>query len=275
MSNNAIEIVKPDFTKLHNEMITNTNVLTENQKALVERAINTTFTMPEYKAKHFVGKAQMTPYDELKKYLIELNAREDTVERMEYEYSKLVFEKELEEEKLRVAESPAQQKLIYLEIMQLDRAIKRKQNSLYAAYKERQIFLDLIEKFNASPEGKLPDGRTLYDAVHEDPELANKLEYDYWTIRLAKQTAMDMIAYGRAGVGNMDAVMMLGKDQQEKVMQMACDLFVRSEIRNQQMLTTANKSLELGIEGTELTKLMGVETKARDDVYLIQDNEQR
>ena len=84
-----------------------------------------------------------------------------------------------------------------------------------------------------------------------------------------------MIAYGRAGVGNMDAVMMLGKDQQEKVMQMACDLFVRSEIRNQQMLTTANKSLELGIEGTELTKLMGVETKARDDVYLIQDNEQR
>lgn len=93
MSNNAVQIVRPDFTKLHNEMITNTNVLTETQKAVVERAINTTFTMPEYKAKHFVGKAQMTPYAELKQYLIELNAREDTVERMEYEYSKLVFEK--------------------------------------------------------------------------------------------------------------------------------------------------------------------------------------
>ena len=268
------DIVKPDFTKLHNEIVTNTAVLTQSHKDMVERAINQTFTLPEFKAKHFIGKAQMTPYAELKQYLIELNAREDVVERLEHEYSKLYLEKELEVEKMNAATSDAQRKLHLLEVMKYERGLKRQQNGIYAAYKEREIFLNLIEKFNNSPEGKLPDGRLIYDAVHEDPMIADKLEKEYWTIRLAKQTAMDMIAYGRAGVGNMDAVMMLEKDQQEQVMQLASDLFVRNEIRTQQMLTVANRSLELGYDGTELTKLMGVETKAREDVYLIQSSQQ-
>lgn len=270
----ANDIVKPDLTKLHNELVTNTAVLTPPHKEMVERAINQAFTLPEFKAKHFIGKAQMTPYAELKQYLIELNAREDLVEKLEYEYSKLYLQKELEIEKMDATESDAEKKLHLLEVMKYERSLKRQQNALYAAYQERELFLNLIDKFNNSPQGRLPDGRLIYDAVHEDPSVAEKLEKEYWTIRLAKQTAMDMIAYGRAGVGNMDAVMMLEQDQQEQVMQLASDLFVRNEVRTQQMLTAANKSLELGYEGTELTKLMGVEPKAREDVYLIQSSQQ-
>jgi hypothetical protein len=270
----ANDIVKPDLTRLHNELVTNTAVLTPPHKEMVERAINQAFTLPEFKAKHFIGKAQMTPYAELKQYLIELNAREDLVEKLEYEYSKLYLQKELEIEKMDATESDAEKKLHLLEVMKYERSLKRQQNALYAAYQERELFLNLIDKFNNSPQGRLPDGRLIYDAVHEDPSVAEKLEKEYWTIRLAKQTAMDMIAYGRAGVGNMDAVMMLEQDQQEQVMQLASDLFVRNEVRTQQMLTAANKSLELGYEGTELTKLMGVEPKAREDVYLIQSSQQ-
>jgi len=257
-----------------NAAVSNTDIVTPEQKVLIEDAINTPWTLPEFKAKHFVGNAQITPYAELKQYLIELNAREGTVEMLEYEYKKMLIEKELEEEKLVLARSSAEKKMCELEIHRLERNLLRKKNGLFGAYKERQLFLDLIEKFNASDRGKLPDGRLIMLAVKEDPSIAEELEKHYWTIRLAKQTAMDMIAYGRAGVGNMDAVTMLPKQQQEEVMQLACDLFVRSEVRNQQMLSVANERLQLGLEGTEIVKQLGVEPKAREDVYLIQSSQQ-
>lgn len=257
-----------------NKAVSNTEILTPEQRVLIEDAINTPWTIPEFKAVHFVGKAQITPYAELKQYLIELNAREGTLEILEYEYKKMLIEKELEEEKLALAKSPAEKKMCELEIVRLERNLLRKKNGLYSAYKERQLFLDLIEKFNNSDRGKLPDGRLIITAVKEDPSIAEELEKHYWTIRLAKQTAMDMIAYGRAGVGNMDAVTMLPKEQQEEVMQLACDLFVRSEVRNQQMLSVANERLQLGLDGTEIVKQLGVEPKAREDVYLIQSDKQ-
>lgn len=263
-----------EITHFRNKAVSNTDIITQEQKELIEDAINNPWTMPEFKAQHFVGKAQITPYAELKQYLIELNAREGTVELLEYEYKKMQIEKELEEERFALAKTPAEKKLCELEIEKYNRNLLRKRNGLFSAYKERQLFLDLIEKFNASDRGKLPDGRLILTAVKEDPSIAEDLEKHYWTIRLAKQTAMDMIAYGRAGVGNMDAVMMLPKEQQEEVMQLACDLFVRSEVRNQQMLTVANERLQLGLEGAELVKQLGVETKAREDVYLIQSDKQ-
>lgn len=263
-----------EIVNLHNEILTNTSIITEEQKRYIEQSINTPWTMPEFKAKHFVGNAQITPYAELKQYLIELNSREGTVELLEYEFKKLEIEKEIELEKLESITSPALRKMCELEIEKINRSIRKKQNGLFAAYKERQMFIELIDKFNASDRGKLPDGRLIIDAVREDPQVAEDLEKHYWTIRLAKQTAMDMIAYGRAGVGNMDAVMMLPKEQQEEVMQLACDLFVRSEVRNQHMLSAANERLQLGLEGAELVKQLGVETRAREDVYLIQSDKQ-
>jgi hypothetical protein len=80
--------------------------------------------------------------------------------------------------------------------------------------------------------------------VFDDPELCERLERDYWTLRLAKQTAMDMIAYGRAGVGNMDAVVMLAPDQQLEVMKLACDFFVRNEIRTNNLLSQVNQNVQ-------------------------------
>ena len=101
------------------------------------------------------------------------------------------------------------------------------------------------EKFlNTIKEKKLID-------VFDDPELCERLERDYWTLRLAKQTAMDMIAYGRAGVGNMDAVVMLEPDQQLEVMKLACDFFVRNEIR------TSNSFKTLTITGTGQIQIVG------------------
>jgi hypothetical protein len=254
------------------EVSTDVSGLTEYQQNQIDFAINRIWTMPEFKAKHFVGNAQISPYAELKQYYIELSSREDMVENHEYECKKLAIELEIQVDLLNKMDDPLQKKLQQLEVEKYERGLKRKRYGLEAAKKERELFLNLIEKFNNGPHGKLPDGRLLSEALQTDPGIEEVLEKEHWTLRLAKQTAMDMIAYGRAGVGNMDAVSMLGKEQQEEVMAIACDYFVRNEIRTQTLLSNANERIQLGHTGDKLAQQLELDIKVNPHVHSIQSS---
>lgn len=221
------------------------NTVTDEQRQLIEKSADRNLVMPEFKVKNFVGNAQITPYAKLKQYIIELNGREMAVENMIYENKKLRLEIQLEKEKAESIrqQNPTQAALHDLEVFKLEGVLKRSDIRFRDAVQERNLFLKVIEDFNSSPEGTLPDGTKLIDAF-DNPELCEKLEKDYWTLRLAKQTAMDMIAYGRAGVGNMDAVVMLEPDQQLEVMRLACDFFVRNEMRTNNLLSQVNQGIQ-------------------------------
>ena len=73
--------------------------LSQEHRDLIEKSNNRNLVMPEFKVKHFVGNAQITPYAKLKQYIIELNGREMAVESMLYENKKAQLEIELEKEK--------------------------------------------------------------------------------------------------------------------------------------------------------------------------------
>lgn len=253
------------------DLITDNSKLDEQQKDMIAFAISNSWVMPKFKARHFVGQAQITPYAEYKQYMMELSTREDACERFEYEVQKLKLEQQLEKEKQTKTDSEAQKLLHQLEIDRIERNIKRQENLVTAAYEERQIFIDLLIEFINSPRNLLPDGRSIDDIYKNHRDQLEELERHHWTMRLAKQTAMDMIAFGRAGVGNIDAVMMLDGDQQRDVMQLACDLFVRNEHRTQNMLTTANERYEQGQLAGPLAQMLDFNTtESKEDVYLIQ-----
>ena len=54
--------------------------------------------MPEFKAKHFVGNAQITPYAKVKQYLTEIENRQLMIETNVYEKKKLELEILLDKE---------------------------------------------------------------------------------------------------------------------------------------------------------------------------------
>lgn len=216
--------------------------LTTEHDNLINLSISRSWTMPEFKIKNFVGNAQITPYAKLKQYLTELSGRQSAVENMEYEHSKLQLQIELEKEFAESADSPAKRKLHELEVFKLTTMFEKSSYRLRDTYAERDLYIKVIEDFNNSPEARLPDGRFLMDIL-DDPIICEQLEREHWTLRLAKQTAMDMIAYGRAGVGNMEAVTMLEPDQQMDVMKMACEFFIRNENRTTALLNATNEAL--------------------------------
>lgn len=269
MSTNSLALTNQPI----HEVISYTENLSKNQVANISFAINKVWAMPEFKAKHFVGNAQVTPYAEIKQYFIELNSREDMVVTLEHDVKKAEIELEIEKDKLSKLTDPLQIKLQQLEVEAAERLLGKKVTNLRGAYEERNLYLDLIEKFNEGPNGKLPDGRLMSEAIKTDKALVEQLEKEHWTLRLAKQTAMDMIAYGRAGVGNMDAVAMLGSEQQEEVMALACDYFVRNEMRTNALLSIANDRFQQGALGGKLAQQLGLNirtTGENQDVHLIQ-----
>jgi hypothetical protein len=219
-----------------------TRELTTEHSNLVNLSISRAWTMPEFKIKNFVGNAQITPYAKLKQYLTELSGRQSAVENMEYEHKKLELQIELEKEYAESAPSPAQRKLHELEVYKLTTMLTKSTFRLRDTYAERDLYIKVIEEFNNSPEARLADGRLLMDIL-DDPEMCERLEKEHWTMRLAKQTAMDMIAYGRAGVGNMEAVTMLEPEQQMDVMKIACEFFIRNENRTNALLNATNEAI--------------------------------
>lgn len=255
------------------DLTTNTSFLDEEQKSLIATSLSQHWTIPEFKVTNFIGNAQITPYAKLKQYLLELNTREGSVELMEYEVQKIGIEIEIHEEQIAKIESPAEKKIHQLEIFKLQRQQKKAFVRLRDAYDERDIYLKLIKEFNSGSEGYLKDGRRIIDIMN-DQEETEKLEKEYWTLRLAKQTALDMIAYGRAGVGNMEAVSMLQPDQQMEVMHLACDYFVRNEIRTNGILSNINENIQkLGIDAptTELSAQLYLNNEEKKDVFTIQN----
>jgi len=195
--------------------------------------------MPEFKAKHFVGNAQITPFAKVRQYLVEIENRQIMLEQNEYEKEKLILEIKKEERKLKHETDDIEVDLIKLEIKKKINNIKSFDKLIHRAASERDVYVKLIQDIIDSPDGKYEDGRTLLE-IMEDPIVTEKLEQQYWTFRMAKQTALDMIAYGRAGLGNMDSVFMLDGEQQQEIIKLATDLFVKNENRTRYFLEKSN-----------------------------------
>lgn len=196
------------------------DTLSEVDRNLLNIAEELSFSLPKYKAENFVGGAQITPYAKLKQWLIELRSREDAVEHLEYLLRKKEIEIELEHEKMEFVTEPLRRELVELGIKDMHIDLRKYQRNLKDAYKERQVFIDLVKEFMESDDAILPNGMSLMD-VFGNQEIEDNLEKEYWSIRMAKQAMLDMISYGRVGTGNLDSILMMSPEQQKEVMALA------------------------------------------------------
>lgn len=205
---------------------------------LLETAENISFALPKYKAENFVGGAQITPYAKLKQWLLELRGREDIVEHLEYTVQKQELEIEIQEESKEFVTDTKRKKLIDLTIADMNVDLRKFKRNLKDAYIERQGFLDLIKDFINSEDSKLPDGTNLIDVIG-NKELEHKYEHEYWTVRMAKQAMLDMVAYGRIGTGNLDSILMMDPEQQKQVLSLASSYTVFIDKNINQLMSNA------------------------------------
>ena len=201
---------------------------------------------PKFKMEHFVGGSMLTPYKRMHQYFAELRVKQDSFLHCDWELKKKEIELKIEERKYsQVKPDTLEQEYIELDLMNIRKDCKQYRDRMKQALIEKDDCLALIRELNESPEGKLPDGTFLID-VFGNKELEEKLEAEYWTVRLAKQCATEMLAYGKIGTGNLDAIAMVPPAMQKEVLKIATDYTVRFDINMNQLTNQAVADLRIG-----------------------------
>lgn len=226
---------------------TDVSLIPKKSQELIEFSYNNYWSTPKFKLKWFVGNAEYTPFHIVRQYLLELRAREDTLEAQEYELKKVEIELKMAERDRDAETDPLRKELLELEVKRKTNGVQSTRTRVKDLYIERQFFLELVEEFLASPHGKTPDGRPLTAVLGTAEE--ELYEKEYWTVRLARQAAMDLCAYGRIGSGNLDAIMQLDAQQREECLSLAHTVNLAVEQQQVNIRQEAAKALQLTNDG--------------------------
>jgi len=250
-------------------------VLTEKQNEIIRKSQLNDWSMPEFKLKNFVARSHIHPMHQLRQLMLELNTKAEMIENWEFDREQFELEIELENEKASLAHYEAQKKLHLLEIKRITTKLAVVQEKLRTILIEREKVLKLIDEIDNSPQGRTKDGRRYLD-IMDDPEQNEEIESDYWEYRLAKQAAMDMIAYGRIGVGNMEAIMQLDADSQNKTIAMAYEVLIQNESRMNKISDVVVEKLNNGETVSDIHELANIsQTDFIEDVIIKLANQEK
>ena len=183
-------------------------------------------SVPKFKLKYFVGQSQITPFHHLKQLMLELRIRQDSFLHIEWEIKRKELEELVEREKLANATDEREKKYIEIDLMQIVKDKKRHTEAQEGALREKDRILECIREICNGPQCTLPDGTKLMD-VFGNKELEEELERQHWVTRLAKQASMEMLAYGKIGTGNMDAIAMMAPKEIDECLKLTSDYVVR------------------------------------------------
>jgi hypothetical protein len=226
---------------------TDVSLISNKAQDLLEFSYNNYWSTPKFKLKWFVGQAEFTPFHIVRQYLLELRAREDSLESQEYELKKITVQHKIAVRDRDLEPDELKKELIQVEIDKMANGIASTQSRVKDLYIERQFFLELVNEFLEGPHGKTPDGRPLTEVLGTTEE--EEYEKEYWTVRLARQAAMDLCAFGRIGAGNLDAIMQLGAEQREETLALAHTVNLAVEQQQTTLREEAAKSLQLTNDG--------------------------
>ena len=222
-----------------------TSMMSEDEKDLITKAMNKEWTNPKYKMRYFVGQAQITPFSKFRQWLLEIKSKEESIENMEYEIAKYEIEVDRFARMADEAHDDLDRRLAEVEKWNAKRNLTMSKRRLQDWYLERHQLLDLLKEFTESDEGKLPDGsgRTFWDILNTEAE--DEYEAEYWTNRLAKQAATDMLFYGRIGTGNMDAILSMDPKQQAETLALTMNFSTQIQSYTQRLQSEAEENLKL------------------------------
>ncbi len=204
---------------------TDSTVLSAGQKQIVEKALNSTFINPKFKMRHFVTSGQITPYSTVRQWLLELRNAEEQLENLEHGLKKAELEREIIELRIEKEQDPIVKIELQLELEKNKHNYKQNKRRVQQHYIEREQYTELMEEYLAGPNGKTPDGRSWLEIMGTPEE--DIYEKEYWTVRLAKQAAMDISAYGRISAGNLDAITQMAAEQQSETLALAHEFNMR------------------------------------------------
>lgn len=179
-----------------------------------EIAVRVSLGMSKNQILDYVIKSHVTADRQLKQVFLEIENRSHQYEKMLLDEKKgIVRLRKVREEVEKLKAEGAEQYDIDLAEIEVEDAMldmemwhRRKGQAQY----ELNVFIDYIKE----------KGYTK-DQLEEAVEWNAEREREYWIARLGKQAALDIMANGRVGIGNMDSIAMMKQEDQVGILDVA------------------------------------------------------
>jgi regulator of sigma D len=266
-------LVQYHSEKYNSEINSDISMLSEQDKKILDYSLNKEWVNPKFKLRWFVGETQITPFAKLRQWLLEIKSREESIENLEYEIAKWQVQIDKHNHIANTSDDEFVRRESKIEEWNLNRNQIMTKRRLSNWYLERQQLIDLVNEFLSSEEALLPDGsgRTYMDILNTEEE--DIYEAEYWSNRLAKQAATDLLFYGRVGTGNMDAILSMHPQQQTKTLSLA--LSYATQIKNIQdnIQIEIDKSLNLENKISESALSLPKKPEIEDQKISVLNNE--
>jgi hypothetical protein len=220
--------------------------MSEEDYKLLEYSLNKEWSNPKFKMRWFVGETQITPFSKVRQWILEIKSREEAIENLEYEIKKYQVQVDRHLHIAEHSDNEFDRRESQIEADELTRTQIMTKRRLVNWYLERQQIIDLVNEFNESPESLLPDGtgRKYMDIMDTDEE--EIYEAEFWTNRLAKQAATDLLFYGRVGTGNMDAILSMAPEHQTETLTLAMSYGTQLQKINENIQLEVDNTLSIG-----------------------------
>ena len=237
---------KKEASDYSSRVLSDTSMMSEEDYKLLEYSLNKEWSNPKFKMRWFVGETQITPFSKVRQWILEIKSREEAIENLEYEIKKYQVQVDRHLHIAEHSDNEFDRRESQIEADELTRTQIMTKRRLVNWYLERQQIIDLVNEFNESPESLLPDGtgRKYMDIMDTDEE--EIYEAEFWTNRLAKQAATDLLFYGRVGTGNMDAILSMAPEHQTQTLTLAMSYGTQLQKINENIQLQVDETLSLG-----------------------------
>lgn len=237
---------KKEASDYSSRVLSDTSMMSEEDYKLLEYSLNKEWSNPKFKMRWFVGETQITPFSKVRQWILEIKSREEAIENLEYEIKKYQVQVDRHLHIAEHSDNEFDRRESQIEADELTRTQIMTKRRLVNWYLERQQIIDLVNEFNESPESLLPDGtgRKYMDIMDTDEE--EIYEAEFWTNRLAKQAATDLLFYGRVGTGNMDAILSMAPEHQTETLTLAMSYGTQLQKINENIQLEVDNTLSIG-----------------------------
>lgn len=166
--------------------------------------------MTPFQTKHFVAGSQITPWRQVRQALMELETRYHAYFELRTSLRKAEVQRKMQIRAIEHESDDLVREMLQIDLDKMDYDITIWRRKLRQAEIEIDSFLKIVREHVTDEED------LKYFTEMNDDE-----ERQYWVFRMGKQAALDIIAYGRIGSGNMDSIAMMDYDDQIAVLHKA------------------------------------------------------
>lgn len=176
-------------------------MLTDNE--ILEHAKKISIGMSKNQINNFVIKSHVTDARQLKQTLVEIENRVHNEKKIKIDRQKTVVNIARLERSKKSTEDEFDLEEIDLDLESLQLDLEMWDRKLVQLKYELNVFLDYVKE-------NLED----LNDLEKSSEWSEEDERKYWIARLGKQAALDIIANGRVGIGNLDSIAMMKQEDQ-------------------------------------------------------------